>query len=146
MATPQEVFDATVGAYCLQRMGLESNLEVSRRNRQFSPPPHPWGAQVEVKEYARAAKHLRARQYYGFDPRRDGPPDGVPELCPRCGNANAIGLDKCRWCASEVVGLTRFRLLSNALIHAYYPDRCGLKLGGVGYKVQRQAVPAAVLP
>lgn len=100
------------------------------------PPASSRCGQAEVKEYARAGKHLRARQYYGFDPRRDGPPDGVPELCPRCGNANAVGVEKCQWCASEVVGLTRFRLLSNALIHAYYPDRIGLKLGGVGYKVR----------
>lgn len=57
---------------------------------------------------------LTSTDYFGWDPVTSPP--------PLLGNSDENG------------DITVYRAMSNALIHSFYADRAGLKLGGVSYK------------
>lgn len=76
----------------------------------------------------KAAARFGGRDYYGFDPWNEPPPEDVPETCV-CGAKNPRGRRTCRDCRKRLSMLGRYGAWLDALIVTYFGDRYGVTLG-----------------
>mmetsp|Transcript_8633 Transcript_8633/g.27155 ORF Transcript_8633/g.27155 Transcript_8633/m.27155 type:complete len:353 (+) Transcript_8633:478-1536(+) len=88
----------------------------------------------ELVAALKSSRNLRARHFFGWEPRRQGPLANVPELCSKCGNCNDHGRHVCAHCGNGLALLSKYRCLSNTLIYSFFSERLGVRFGGVEYK------------
>lgn len=75
-----------------------------------------------------AAQHFNAKDYLGFDPVNEPPPQDVPEDCA-CGAYNERGRKRCHSCKRRLNMLSRYAIWLDALTRSYHGKRYGIKLG-----------------
>jgi hypothetical protein len=73
-------------------------------------------------------KRFTAKDFYGFDPLLEPPPDDVPEGCA-CGERNARGRKICRSCKQPLAMIGRYGSWIDAMIMTYLGERSGMMVG-----------------
>jgi hypothetical protein len=105
---PEVVYRFLLGGYTADHFGLRN--EVLRE-------------QVRL-----AARCFSAREFLGFDPRSEPPPDNVSEACS-CGLENVPGRKRCQRCRKKLIINSRYRVWMGALGTTFWADRYGVTLG-----------------
>jgi hypothetical protein len=80
------------------------------------------------REIQRVSCEFTARDYFGFDPETEQPPQDIPDTC-ECGADHERGRKRCRQCKKALAMLSRYAVWLDALIFTYTGDRLGVKLG-----------------
>jgi hypothetical protein len=76
----------------------------------------------------RTLKRFTAEDFYGFNPRREPPPDDVPEGC-ECGAENPRGRKTCRGCRRSLAMIGRYGSWIDAMVMTYLGERYGVTVG-----------------
>ncbi|HKP38208.1 MAG TPA: hypothetical protein VJT71_15220 [Pyrinomonadaceae bacterium] len=128
-----------------REMGRERALHWRRRNSRVTPNADPdevaglvhgsYAAESlgvpddRLKEQIReAACKFTARDYFGFDPATEPPPEDVPDECV-CETMNDRGRKTCIKCRRRLTMTTRYAVWQDALIGSYMGEQFGVRLG-----------------
>jgi hypothetical protein len=107
-ASADEVVGFVYGSYAAERLGVRDD---------------------RLKEQIRkAASKFTARDYFGFDPATEPPPQDVPDECV-CETWNERGRKTCSKCRKRLTMATRYAVWEDALIGSYMGERYGVRLG-----------------
>jgi hypothetical protein len=76
-----------------------------------------------------AAPRFSAVDYLWFDPKAEGPPADIPELCGKCKRQNDRGAIQCIRCGARLTMRSRYDIYQDALITSYTGERTRIVLG-----------------
>jgi hypothetical protein len=76
-----------------------------------------------------AAAKFKPADYLRFDPVKERIPRDVPEDCAVCDTANRRGRKRCRKCGAALKILSRYEVLTDALITAHAGELSGIQMG-----------------
>jgi len=77
----------------------------------------------------RAAAKFKPRDYFHFDPVKDPIPRDVPDDCEACQTSNGRGRKRCRKCGAKLMMLSRYDVITDALITAHAGELSGIRMG-----------------
>ncbi|HMC59499.1 MAG TPA: hypothetical protein VKJ01_09935 [Candidatus Solibacter sp.] len=77
----------------------------------------------------RKVGHFTARDYLGFDPAQEPPPDDLPAACAECETQSPAGCLRCVRCSAELDIRSRYDVWCDALVLTYTADGFGMPLG-----------------
>ena len=76
-----------------------------------------------------ASKRYAAVDFLWFDPKRESPPEDVPDSCDHCGVWNHRGRKRCVSCRRQLTMMTRYQVWYYSLIRTYCAEIYGIVLG-----------------
>jgi hypothetical protein len=115
LPTPCEVIEVVTGMYCMERVGIRHDLKaevlqfLDVSHLSISPPASC--LLTDCPATPQSPKAYSAKDYFGWDP--------VNEPLSAEGGMEVIS--DCH--------VSKYRLMSSSLIHSFYSDRVGLRLG-----------------
>lgn len=80
------------------------------------------------RQLQKVAGVFTAKDYFGFDPTTEPPPEDLPDTCD-CGAENERGRRRCRQCKKRLTMMSRYAVWLDALIFGYAGERFGAQLG-----------------
>src|SRR5689334_17260516 len=77
----------------------------------------------------RAAAKFKPKDYFHFDPVTDPIPRDIPDDCEACATSNRRGRKRCRKCGARLTMLSRYDVITDALITAHAGELSGIRMG-----------------